>query len=233
MTVPPKETSSQLELEYPTYPVLAILDAAVAKINLCDPIDIIARVGVDVAGYLGSMLETDQPETIDPCFNADLPQGSAPLIAAMCLQRSIDLNTSANAFSLSSTSARTSFNTSRDAWQAARSKYLFLVANAELTAASAVASELNIYTDSANHDSASRDQKLYFTMQKSAATVVQSYQATVQSAGDALATEVTALLSAYVTFIAALNFAQTAKMIDDATAQRTFWAAVEGVLEAN
>jgi hypothetical protein len=149
----------------------------------------------------------------------------------MCLQRSIDLNTSANTYGQSTSAARSAVVAARDAWQLARASYTFAITNAQLTVTSAVAAAQSTYNENANPDSVSRNQKLYYTMQQSAATALQTYEASAQSAGETLATAAGALLGAYVAYVTALDIAQTAKMIDDATTQQTFWAAVEGVFD--
>lgn len=182
------------------------------------------QIGADLSRFLNGMVpKPPRPIPEDKCDSPDAA------IAPYCNQEKLSLDTAQIAYTNAKVTAAGALRTANNAWKQAKSQYKFDVANAELVLQGLKATALTTYDQKNNPDSHSRSLYLYFAMKQSIATAVQAYETSAATAAATLAGAAGNLLTAYVTYVDAINAAQSQHLIDELTAVSTFWQKVEAV----
>lgn len=168
---------------------------------------------------------TEIDRTGDPCAPKE---GKAdPNVTPFCVTRKRDLDTARTNFSAAKGTAASALKVARDAWAGAVSEYEFEMANAKVLLRAAAKIAIEEYEKKRNPDSHSRNHNLYYTMQLAIATAVQALETSAGTAASTLAGAAGSLLGAHATYVAAINAAQSQRLVDEATAKQTFWNNVE------
>jgi hypothetical protein len=206
---------------------LEMLQAATSVVTEAKPDPVAKGIKDDLDKYLMSLLpKPDRPQPDNLCVNPK------PKVAPFCFQQTLARQQADVTFDASKDAATAALRAALGQWRLARSTYDFNVSQAQAALGQAVTAAVAAYEQVINDDSRSREWYLYYTMKLSIAEAIQAYQGSAESAADALAGAAGTLIAAHQSYADAIAAAQCQRLVDDATADQTFWQSVESALDA-
>lgn len=204
-----------------------MLKAAAAVITETKSESLAKSVKDDVDKYLMGLLpKPSRPEPDDPCVRPK------PKIAPFCSAKKLAYQQAELTFEASKEDATAALRTALGTWRKALSQYDLSMAQAEAELNQAISTAVLAYEQAFNDDSRSREWYLYYTMKLAVVEALQAFQGSAAAAADTLAGAAGALIAANQTYADAIGAAQCQRLVDEATADQTFWQNVEATLDS-
>lgn len=207
--------------------VLEALEQAASVVTGTRPDDVANGIEKDLGTFLEQLLP-EPPRRIpeDTCARPDRQ------IAPFCHQLKLSYQQVKLTYEGATNAASAALRSALGTWSMAVSAYESNLANADSTLRQEVAAAIKSYEEKNNPDLPSRSLFLYFTLKQAVAAAIQMYEGSASSARATLAGAAGSLLDDYQAYVDAINRAQSQRLCDEATADQSFWQAVEAVRDS-
>lgn len=213
----------------PQDPALDALAGAVEKMLKLDFGPFAFQVGQNLSAFVDALVQAEVPVP---------PEGSPghtytvkaddPVVAPFYSELKFDRAKAKTRFENTRSAAELDMQGERESWDRAVRQYEFNRSSALATVFSTVADAGKAYKGKYNDVSPERTLNLYFTMRQATASAVLQYETECAAAAATLAAAAGNLLRAKATYVAAINAAHASRLVNEASAEETFWQSMAG-----